>query len=135
MCPYVTQTTTHTSGVTGETFPIKSVITCTSKNIIYDLWCEKCRNSVAANPGSDHYVGKTQNTAAQRFGSHKSDVNMGKIFKPVSEHFIKPGHKKSDMKFLPFEVVNSNDQTLLASRESYWIQKKKTYEYGINRRK
>ena len=39
------------------------------------------------------------------------------------------------MRFLPFEVVHNGDPTLLASREQFWIDKKKTFEIGINRQK
>ena len=135
MCSYITPSVTHTSGVTGEIFPITSVITCTTNCIIYDLWCDRCRNSAAAMPGSDHYTGKSENTASERFTGHRSDVSTGKIFKAVAQHFNQPGHKLSDMRFLPFETVNSNDPMVLASREAYWIEKKKTFEFGINRQK
>ena len=73
--------------------------------------------------------------ASNRFSSHKSDVNTGKISKSVAEHFNLPGHKPSDMRFLPFEKVFSNDPTVLSSREEYWILKKKTLEFGLNRQK
>ena len=135
MCSYTTPTSTHTSSVTGDSFPITSHITCTTKNIIYDLWCDKCRHSAMANPGSDQYTGKTQNSAAERFSGHKSDVNTGKIFKAVANHFNGPGHKTSDLRFLPFEVVQGDDPFLLASREQYWIRKKKTFQVGLNRQK
>ena len=131
----MTPTETHTSSVTGESFPIKSLITCTSTNVIYDLWCDKCRNSACANPGSDQYTGKTLNQAAERFSGHKSDINTAKISKAVANHFSQPGHKSSDIRFLPFEIVRNNDPTLLASREQYWIQKKRTFESGLNRQK
>ena len=111
------------------------MITCTTQNVIYDLWCNKCRNSPAVSLGSDQYTGKTENMASSRFNNHKSDVNLGKISKGVSEHFNSPGHSASDMRFLPFEKINSNDPTLLRSREEYWIEKKKNLEFGINRQK
>ena len=41
---YVTNSTKHLASATGEEFPITSSITCTTKNVIYDLWCNKCRN-------------------------------------------------------------------------------------------
>ena len=135
MCSYVTPSTTHTSGVTGEVFQIKSLITCTTPNIIYDLWCDRCRNSATASPGSDHYAGKSSNTAAERFTGHRSDLSTGKNFKAVAHHFSQPGHKMSDMRFLPFEVVHSGDPMELLSRESYWIEKKELLEFGMNRQK
>ena len=85
--------------------------------MIYDLWCSKCRNSPSSAPGSDQYTGKTIGTAAMRFSNHKSDVNTGKISKAIAEHFNGPGHKTSDMRFLPFEIVRGNDPMLLTSRD------------------
>ena len=111
------------------------MITCTSNFVIYDLWCNRCRNSAAAHPGFDQYTGKTENTASERFNGHKSDILTGKTYKAVADHFSQPGHKLSDLRFLPFEKVNSNDPTVLASRETFWIQKKETYKLGINRQK
>ena len=135
MCPYVDNANSHISSATGESFPIKQFITCTSKNVIYDLWCQKCRNSPYAEKGSDQYTGKTSNMASLRFSSHKSDINTGKISKAVADHFTLPGHKTSDLRFLPFEIIKKDDLTLLASREEFWIQKKKLLQYGINRQK
>ena len=63
------------------------------------------------------------------------NVNSGKISKAVSEHFNVHGHKTSDMRFLPFELIKNSDHTLLSSREEFWIDKKKTLEFGINRQK
>ena len=85
---------------------------------------------------SDQYTGKTTDKASNRFSSHKSDVNTFKISKAIGEHFNLPGHKPSDMRYLPFEkVYPENDPMVLSSREDYWILKKKNLEFGINRRK
>ena len=89
-CHYVTPSTTHMASATGEVFPIKDHITCTTKNIIYDLWCDKCRNSATPNPGFDQYTGKTSQDGASRFSQHTSDVSLMKD-KTVSKHFNLPG--------------------------------------------
>ena len=58
------------------------------------------------------------------------------ISKAIGDHFTLPGHKPTDMRFLPFEKVYSeNDPMVLSSREEYWILKKKNLEFGINRKK
>ena len=75
LCPYAVNSTTHMASATGEVFPITSVITCTTKNIIYDLWCEKCRWSAMANPGTDQYTGKSTNDGVTRFTGHKSNLS------------------------------------------------------------
>ena len=77
----------------------------------------------------------SSNQASERFSGHKSDITTGKISKAVANHFSQPGHKASDIRFLPFEIIKTNDPTLLASREQYWIQKKRTLESGLNRQK
>ena len=63
-----------------------------------------------------------------------SDVRTKKN-KAIAEHFNGPGHSLSDMLFLPFEKIKYEDETLLASRETFWIRTKKSYEVGINRQK
>ena len=66
---------------------------------------------------------------------HRSDFQTGKHFKAVAHHFSQQNHKMSDMRFLPFEVVHSGDPMELASRESFWIEKKQLLEFGMNRQK
>ena len=80
------------------------------------------------------YVGKTTDSISSRSSAHRSDTRTGKN-KAISEHYNGPGHSLSDMVFLPFEKVLNRDETLVASREEYWIRKKQTYEKGINRQK
>ena len=53
----------------------------------------------------------------------------------MPEHFNGPGHSLADMLFLPIEKVTNGDETLLASREEFWIRKKQSYEKGMNRQK
>ena len=123
----------HWAKVSGKDRNLTSPLAIT--NVIYDLWCNKCRFSPSASIGSDQYTGKTENLASSRFSAHKSDVNTGKLSKAVSDHFNLPGHTTSDMRFLPFEKITSSDPTLLKPREEYWIMKKKNLEFGINRQK
>ena len=123
---------THKSTATGEIFPITSPITCTDDFLIYNIYCRKCTQE---HPGDqDHYTGKTKDSMASRASAHRSDTRTGKN-KAVPEHFNGPGHSMSDMVFLPIEKVLNRDETLLASREEFWIRKKQSYEKGINRQK
>ena len=71
---------------------------------------------------------------AKRSSAHRSDTRTAKN-KAVPEHFNGPGHSLSDMVFLPYEKIPNGDETLLASREEFWIKKKQAYEKGINRKK
>ena len=132
LCHYVEPSNTHKSTVTNEVFPITSAITCTDSYILYDILCLKCNRE---HPGDqDLYTGKTTDTAASHLSSHRSDVRTQKI-NAIGEHFNGPGHSISDMRFLPFEKITQNDETLIGSREEFWIQKKQSYEKGINRQK
>ena len=132
LCHYAEPSTTHKSTVTGEFFPIKSPITCTDDFVIYNILCKKCATE---HPGdNDMYTGKTKDYMASRASAHRSDTRTGKN-KAVPEHFNGPGHSLSEMQFLPFERVFNRDETLLASREEYWIRKKQSYERGMNRQK
>jgi hypothetical protein len=62
-----------------------------------------------------------------------SDIKTKKVEKPVGAHFNLPGHTASDMVFLPFEKLRIQDKTMLDVRERFWIEKKKTFLYGLNR--
>lgn len=125
MCMFSQNTSKHTSAYTGEQYNIQSNITCTDHYIIYSIQCKKCP--------SVEYVGKTVQEASERFSTHRSDVNTKKIQKPVAEHFNLPGHSVSDMKFLPFEKIFPEDDTLLREREKFWIKQKKTFLFGLNK--
>ena len=124
MCAHSTNTTTHSAASTGEKFDIKSYITCTDRYVIYSIRCKICPTI--------EYVGQTTQMASERFYNHRSDVINKKIFKPVPNHFCKSKHSASDMIFLPFEKLPQEDKTLLDVRERYWINMKKTLQFGLN---
>ena len=84
--------------------------------LIYSIQCRKS--------SSIEYVGQTTQTASTRFYNHRGDVITKKFAKPVSNHFNLPGHKLSDLVFLPFEKLRVKDKTMLDVRERYWISKK-----------
>ena len=128
MCHYSEPSTSHRSTATGQIWPI----TCTDKFVLYDILCLKCHNE---HPGKDDlYTGKTRDSMASRASAHRSDVRTHKN-KAIAEHFNGPGHSMADMQFRPFEKINDEDETLLASRETHWIRIKKSYQVGINRQK
>ena len=93
--------------------------------MIYSITCKKCPDV--------EYVGQTSQPIHKRFYSHSSDITNQKIDKPVPEHFNKPGHKLSDMCFLPFEKLRKQDKTLLTVRERFWIEEKQTLKFGLNK--
>ena len=125
LCRNTTSSKTHKSSNTREVFGIKSAITCRDEFVLYDIECKKC---------GEQYVGKTTQSAVSRYSGHKSSVVTGKVEKSVGDHFNRPGHNVSDMIFTPFEKVWKKDETLLRSREEYWIEKKQTFTgRGMNK--
>ena len=128
MCAYSPKQiiTTHTSKHTKKTYEINSSINCKTSGVVYKISCNKCTNFT--------YIGETGRPLKTRFYEHFNDATKKDESKPCGKHFNQPGHSSSDMRFLPFEVVHG-DETMLRSREEYWIRKKKTFELGINRQK
>lgn len=125
MCHYSVNTSQHKSAYDGKLYNIQSRIKCTDTFLIYSIQCRKCP--------SIEYVGQTTQTASTRFYNHRSDVTTKKLAKPVANHFNLPGHKLSDLVFLPFEKLRVKDKTMLDVRERYWISKKGTHKHGLNK--
>ena len=121
---HLVQTPTFSSAVTSQTFTIRHRMTCETANIIYLLYCSKCKES--------QYVGETKNTLKQRFYLHRSNINKntGTL---VCQHFNQADHSLDDMKCIPIEKVHSVVHSRRLAREAFWIQKLKTLSpYGLN---
>ena len=125
LCKYSKNSNIHVSSKTKIKYDIKSQIRCNDSYVIYSITCKKCPDV--------EYVGQTSQPIYKRFYSHSSDITNQKIDKPVPEHFNKPGHKLSDMCFLPFEKLRKQDKTLLTVRERFWIEEKQTLKFGLNK--
>ncbi len=113
----------HTSAVTGETWPITSPVTCTTSNCIYRLRCTKqsgqCRRPV-------DYIGQTKQRACDRVESHRSSVtNPGQreTKKVVGRHFRQPGHSWSCCETLVIEECRSTCEFVRRRREEMWIRR------------
>ena len=106
---------------TGETIPIKGHITCDSRGIFTEGYCEK-EDRVC--PTRDQYVGETGKKAVERFCGHRDTIRQqchAQSTAPVAVHFRQPGHHLSDFVFTPFEKCHSNSLVRKA-RESMYIQ-------------
>ena len=66
-----------TSNVTGKTYFIKGDLSCNSKNVIYLITCDKCK---------DEYIGSAVDFKP-RFRVHKSDIKTKKERCGTSRHF------------------------------------------------
>ena len=70
-----------TSKVTGKTYFIKGDLSCNSKNVIYLITCDKCK---------DEYIGSAVDFKF-RFLVHKSDIKTKKERCGTSRHFNEKG--------------------------------------------
>ena len=113
----------HTSAVTGETWPITSAVTCTTSNVLYRLRCTK--QSGECRQYKD-YIGQTSRRACDRVADHRSSVtNPGQreTKKVVGRHFRQPGHSWSCCETLVFEKCRSSDDFVRLRREQMWIRR------------
>ncbi|KAL8607051.1 hypothetical protein ACOMHN_005077 [Nucella lapillus] len=93
MCSdHLVTSNTFTSQRTDEVFTHRHVFSCTSKNIIYILWCSKCNFT--------HYVEETKTTLKQRFYKHYADIHRN-TGTHVTNHFCQPGHSDSSSDACP----------------------------------
>ena len=134
-CIYSTSSRTHTSTLTGQTWPIKQNITCDDANVCYSITCSHGSGACQRKPAQ--YVGKVGHTrpCRQRCTEHRGAVthhwDTG-----VGDHFNLPGHDLAHFNFLPFEKVRSTDPFVIEARESFWIEKYRVLEEGgMNRRR
>ena len=122
----------HTSTNTGETWPITSQVTCTTKNCVYRITCEKqCGECKKILP----YIGITKNRACDRIQQHRGSIfNPGQqgSTKAVAQHFQSSGHTFAHFKTIVIEKVRSKSEFVLRSRERFWIRQYDAIRHGLN---
>ena len=116
------------AGISGPLYHDKT-IGCKSYNIVYGIWCDKCKEVV--------YVGETGDKFYTRAQNHLSSIrtnNPGRI--PVSRHFRSGGHSLGDISFIGLERVWGRTQSDRREREIRWMGLTGSYdkEEGENRR-
>ena len=132
-CIYSTNSNTHTSTLTGQTWPIKHSITCEDSNVVYSVTCSHKAGQCLRRQAQ--YIGKVGTRPCRaRCTEHRAAVTHH-FDTGVGEHFNLPGHDLADFNFQPFEKIRSRDPFVLEARESFWIQKYGVLsEGGMNRR-
>ena len=123
-CPYISHgLTTYTFFSTGETHPIKSNLTCETKNLIYMTQCNRCNLQ---------YIGETKRRLKDRFNEHRRTIDSpNSKSKPTTaaENFLSsPNHTANNMQLLPIEKVFSNRDSIRKAREAFLIQKGRTID-------
>ena len=121
-CPYISHgLTTYTFFSTGETRPIKSNLSCDTKNLIYIIQCNRCNLQ---------YIGETKQRLKERFNEHRRTIdNPNTKSKPTTaaEHFLSStNHTANDMQLIPIEKISSNRDSIRKAREAFLIQKGRT---------
>ena len=123
---HIVESKFFSSDNTREVFKVNTAMSCDSSNIVYLLFCHKCKQS--------QYIGETQNSLKQRFYLHRSDIkrNQGRCTH-VNNHFNGPDHSLSDLRCLPIEEISKECKKTRKSREQFWIAKMKTlHPFGLN---
>ena len=107
--------------LSGETRPIKSNLTCDTKNLIYIIQCNRCNLQ---------YIEETKRRLKDRFNEHHRTINSPNTkSKPTAaaEHFLSsPNHTANDMQLIPIEKIFSNRDSIWKAREAFLIQKGRT---------
>ena len=105
-------------------FNYKGLIKCDAKNLIYGIYCEKCKNMI--------YVRETINNLYQRHQLNLSRIRTGRNLEPVSAHFRNENHSVRDYGIIGIEKTNKNEE-YRKTREIFLINKLKTWKpLGLN---
>ena len=109
----------HTFHSTGETYHIKSHITCTTFNVIYVIQCRLCNLQ---------YIGETKRRLKDRFNEHRRPAlnpTSSYIHTAVSEHFLSNNHSDTHMLLIPIEKLKNERDSFRKAREAHIIHKAK----------
>ena len=119
-CPYISHgLTTYTFVSTGETRPIKSNLSCDTKNLTYIIQCNRCNLQ---------YIGETKRRLKDRFNEHRRTIdNPSTKSKPATaaEHFLSStNHTANDMQLIPIEKIFSDRDSIHKAREAFFNSKR-----------
>ena len=112
----------------GAVIPIKSVLDCQTKNLIYELHCK--RDLIP-------YIGETSKTAENRTIGHLNTILQdchASTKTPVGQHFRSPGHNHTDLQVTPFEKIYSRIPFVRKARETLLIDKHELLTKGLNKK-
>jgi len=123
-CPIFTETNIFTNQVTQKSIKIKNGGNCISKNCIYAITCNDCKQV---------NIGQTSQTLSERISGHQSDIKLNNKLIETAEHFKKSSHSGYTITILDRnEKWDVNDRLFF---EDFYISKLKTlHPNGMNRR-
>ena len=89
-------------------------IGCKTANVVYGVYCVKCKRVV--------YVGETGTSLYSRVQNHLSSIRCNRLELPVARHFSVDCHDVRDMRVVGLERVWRSDVFYRRQREMRWIQ-------------
>jgi len=110
----------------GKSVRINQGIDCQTKNVVYMASCNRCDKVI--------YVGETGTTLYQRTMNHLSSIRNNREGTPLAKHFNEGDHGIEDFMITGLEIPKEENVVYRRLRESYWIKKMKTVEYGENKK-
>ena len=101
-------------GVQGAVHYDKT-IGCKTSNLVYGIWCDKCKRVI--------YVGQTGDTIYRRTQNHLSSIRCSRTGRiPVNRHFAEMGHSEGDFKIVGLERTWGNSEERRKVREMRWVE-------------
>ena len=115
MCKYVKEGPSFHNNDGSSTFNTKGRIACTTSNLVYGIFCRKCKKVL--------YVGETMQTLYQRHQQNLSRIRTGQQLDDLINHFrASNNHSLEDYKVFGVEKISKND-AYRKTREKFWISK------------
>ena len=113
-CAHAQEVDTITSPWDNRTWKIKQHLTCTTKNIVYIIKCEK--------HSEEWYVGSSKDLK-KRWANHKSHINNNRTQTcRLARHVCRIAHPQDKnlpfLTIIPLETVHQEDRLL--EREPFW---------------
>ena len=110
----------------GNTYLTKGSICCTTVNVVYGVFCEKCQSLV--------YVGETMTTLYKRHIQNISRIRNSKNEDDLIKHFTDADHSLRHYKIFGIEKIHKDD-SYRKTREQFWISKLQTLQpLGLNKK-
>ena len=129
-CQIINKSGRITSVVTKKCYNTKSMVTCRSNNLVYDLCCTQC---------GKHYVGQTKRPLVERLREHIRNINQQNDIHIVGRHFNESDHNglvSLHAYVLNFARGHPDAKTSLNIRlelESMWIERLRSHiPTGLN---
>ena len=121
-CPYLLTDSSYKFKRVNKTFNLKTNFDCESKNLIYVVICETCK---------EEYIGETGCTVKQRLNIYRQHIRQPEYQQiDVEEHLRLCSNGKFCM--FPFFQIRENNKTLRKAYETYFIDK---FQPLLNKRK